>query len=319
MNYRIIEESEYPRWDRFVDISPQGSIYSKSFYLKCIGCRFNIAVVENDGCITGGIVLTKNEVGVFSNPLFVKHLGILYRPAEGKPTKYQSMTYKIDRQIISNIADLKVWSYSFHPNFKNWLNFYQAGYKQTTRYTYQIHFSRSADFRTNYGQKAVTPLKAAKKHHLTIEDVDIETFVEVNKKTYLARNSKPPYTKKRLARLLRNLANQKCLYAKSVKDGLGNVHCAAAVVYDESSANLILNGSDPAYRKFAGNTLLIDHMIEFAAKNCRFFDFEGSMHERIERFYRGFGGRVIPYYVIYKGNLPTCLYRFLLNTAKKRL
>jgi hypothetical protein len=317
MNYRILEESDYPKWDEFVDLSPQGSIYSKSFYLKSVGYAFKIGVVEKDDEVIGGIVLAKNEVGVFSNPLFVKHLGVLYAIDVEETRKGRDLKYKIDREIISNMRCGKIWSYSFHPNFKNWLNFYWNGYKQTTRYTYQIDFSKKSDFRANYGEKVKSPLRAAHKAKLVIDDVDAFTFAEINEKTYKGKGGRQPYNKKRLVSLLNRLSEQKCLCMKSVKDRQGNIHSVAAIVYDRRSANLILNGTDPAYRQFGGNSLLIDFMIEFASRHCGIFDFEGSMHERIEKFYRGFDGEVVPYYLIYKANLLTYGYHFLLKMAKK--
>jgi hypothetical protein len=317
MNYRILEECDYPRWDEFVDLSPQGGIYSKSFYLKSLGYPFKIGVVEENGEVIGGIVLAKNEAGVLSNPLFVKHLGVLYAVDVEKSGKGRDLKYKIDREIISNMGGGKIWSYSFHPNFKNWLNFYWSGYKQTTRYTYQIDFSKTPDFRANYGEKVKSPLRTSRKAELVIDDIDAVAFAEVNEKTYKGKGGRQPYRKKRLVNLLNQLSEQKCLCMKSVKDQQGNIHSVAAIVYDRRSANLILNGTDPAYRQFGGNSLLIDYMIEFASKKCEIFDFEGSMHERIEKFYHGFGGELTPYYLIYKANLLTLLYHCFLDTAKK--
>src|SRR4030043_2058470 len=184
MNYRILEESDYPKWDEFVDLSPQGSIYSKSFYLKNVGYPFKIGVVEENGEVIGGIVLAKNEAGVLSNPLFVKHLGVLYAADVEKSGKGRDLKYKIDREIISNIGGWRIWSYTFAPNFKNWLNFYWNGYKQTTRYTYQIDFSKKPDFRATYGEKVKSPLRAARKAELVIDDIDAAVFAEVNEKTY---------------------------------------------------------------------------------------------------------------------------------------
>jgi len=316
MNYRILEEHQYPEWDKFVDLSPQGSIYSKSFYLKSIGYPFKIGVVEENNRILGGIVLAKNEAGVWSNPLFVKYLGVLYAPCSGDKLEYQSLTYRIDKEIVPNISG-SIWSYTFHPNFQNWLNFYWNGYKQTTQYTYLIHFSRSPDFRSSYDEKVKAPLRAAQKHNLLIDDIDVETFAEVNKKTYQTRGGRQPYSQKRLISLLERLAGQNCLYSRAVKDKAGNIHSVAAIVYDNRTANLILNGTDSVYRKFGGNSMLIDHMIEFASKHCEAFDFEGSMHERIEKFYRGFGGEIVPYYLIYKANLPTYAYQFFLRIVKR--
>lgn len=317
MNYRIIEENDYPKWDEFVDFSPEGSVYSKSFYLKSVGYPFKIGAVEENGEIIGGIVLAKNEVGVFSNPLFVKHLGVLYAADIEKSGKGRDLKYKIDREIISNMKGWKVWSYSFHPNFRNWLNFYWNGYKQTTRYTYQIDFLKTPDFRACYGEKVKAPLRAAHKAELVIDDIDAAAFAEVNEKTYRGKGGRQPYSKTRLVNLLNQLSGQRCLCMKSAKDRKGNIHSVAAIVYDRRSANLILNGTDPAYRQFGGNSMLIDFMIEFASKRCEIFDFEGSMHEQIEKFYRGFSGELVPYYSIYKANLPTSLYHCLLDAVKK--
>jgi hypothetical protein len=58
-------------------------------------------------------------------------------------------------------------------------------------------------------------------------------------------------------------------------------------------------------------------MVEFSSGKSGIFDFEGSMHEQIEKFYRGFGGELVPYYSIYKANLPTSLYHCLLEAVKK--
>ena len=314
MNYRVLKKDEYPKWDIFVDTSPQGSIYTKSFYLDCIGYSYTIAVVEKGQSIKGGIVTARNEVQMQTNPLFTKYLGVLYSPDTFQKT---GATYKIDREILENVTPRGVWSYSFHPNYKNWLCFYWKGFKQTTCYTYQIDFRNKDDFRSRYGEKVKAPLRVSKKNELLIDDIDIETFVEVNRSTYVARNTKPPYSDERLTNLLNALSKHDCIYIKSVKDHDGNTHATAAIIYDHRMSNLILNGSDPKYRKFGGNTMLIDHMLEYSSKNHAILDFEGSMHERIEAFYRGFGGELTPYYKITKINFASMAYDVALKVYKK--
>ena len=45
--------------------------------------------------------------------------------------------------------------------------------------------------------------------------------------------------------------------------------------------------------------------IKFAKKlGIKYFDFEGSMVPQIERYFRGFGGKLTPYYRINKAKLP---------------
>jgi hypothetical protein len=64
-------------------------------------------------------------------------------------------------------------------------------------------------------------------------------------------------------------------------------------------------------QNFGANSFLILKTIEFASKVSKGFDFEGSMIKSIERFYRGFGGELTPYYQIWKNNM--------INYGKHRL
>lgn len=317
MNFRILRKEEYDKWNDFVDNSPQGSIYSKSFYLHSVGYLFSIGVVENDSRILAGIILAKNELGVHSNPLFVKYLGILYADTTEVNSKKGRKKYKIDRLIIENLPKRVPISYLFHPKFTNWLNFFWEGYSQVTHYTYQICFSEKHDFRKLYSIKNSQNIRVAKKNQLNIVNVELNNFCNIIQKTYEARGKRPPYKKERLVNILTELEKYDCFYYKGISDSDGNIHAVAGIVYDENSANMILNGSDPLYRKYAGNTLVIDHMIEFASMNCKIFDFEGSMHQRIEHFYFGFGGVLTPYYHIWKNNIFTRIYLRLIALVKK--
>lgn len=317
MKFRYLESQEYPLWDEFVDSSPQGSIYAKSFYLDALGASFKIAVVEEGSTLLGGIILAKNELGLSTNPLFVKYLGILYHSSLNKDARRQSTRYKIDRIIISNISKYGVWSYTFHPNYTNWLSFYWTGYHQTTRYTYQIRFVQSADFRKLYREKVSHPLRQAEKNRLVVDDVSTDEFIKVNTKTYQGKHARPPYSSARLKTFLISSEKAGYLYKKGVRGGDGNIHSVAAIVYDKKSANLILQGNDPQLSNQGGGTLLLDHLIEFASLNSSIFDFEGSMIERIELFYRGFGGDIVPYFKICKANLPTFLYEAGIKTYKR--
>jgi hypothetical protein len=51
------------------------------------------------------------------------------------------------------------------------------------------------------------------------------------------------------------------------------------------------------------NTLLYWEAIRLASQVSRAFDFEGSMVEPIEHYFRGFGGRQTPYFCVRRANL----------------
>lgn len=313
---RCLARHELDRWERLNAESPQGSLYSSSRYIECIEAATEYWVVEERDKIVGGFALTRNELGIRANPLFVKYLGVIYAADIADDLSAQT---RVDQALLATIDGIGAWSYAFSPAFVDWTRFYGASFEQTTRYTYRIDFHARRDFRSGYGEKVRAPLRAANRHGVAIRDVSLEELLRVNRLTYSARGGKPPYSDERLTRLLENWRRTECLYMKCAADDAGQTHAVAAIVYDERDAHLLLNGSDPQLRRSGANTLLIDHMIEFASTRCRRFDFEGSMHPRIAAFYRGFGGTLTPYFQISRRNLATWGYHLLIRGAKALL
>ena len=79
-------------------------------------------------------------------------------------------------------------------------------------------------------------------------------------------------------------------------DEQGRVHAAAYFVYDENTCYYLIGGGDPELRNSGAASLLLWEGIRFASTVSRSFDFEGSMIEDIERFFRAFGGTPQVYY-----------------------
>lgn len=65
-----------------------------------------------------------------------------------------------------------------------------------------------------------------------------------------------------------------------------------------------MGGSDPDLRNSGANSLCMWEAIKFASTATKAFDFEGSMIEPVERFFRAFGARQKPYFQISKINSP---------------
>ena len=83
-------------------------------------------------------------------------------------------------------------------------------------------------------------------------------------------------------------------------DADGRTHAALYVVWDERTLYPLISARDPELQAFGANTLLYWEAIRLAAEVSRVFDFEGSMIEPIEHFFRAFGGRQTPYFWISK-------------------
>ena len=74
------------------------------------------------------------------------------------------------------------------------------------------------------------------------------------------------------------------------------MHAALYLVWDERAAYYLLGGGDPELRNSGAHSLIMWEAIKHAATVSKTFDFEGSMVEPVERFFRAFGGRQVPYH-----------------------
>ena len=77
-------------------------------------------------------------------------------------------------------------------------------------------------------------------------------------------------------------------------------HAGVLIVWDETSAYYLLGGSNPDLRNSGAMSLCMWEAIKFASTITKKFDFEGSMIESIEHFFRAFGAVQKPYFHITK-------------------
>ena len=87
------------------------------------------------------------------------------------------------------------------------------------------------------------------------------------------------------------------------RDGAGNTHSCAYFVYDQKVCYYLIGASDSDFRNSGAQSLVIWEGIQFAAQKSRVFDFEGSMIEGIENFFRQFNSVCTPYYLVRKNGL----------------
>jgi hypothetical protein len=78
------------------------------------------------------------------------------------------------------------------------------------------------------------------------------------------------------------------------------VHAVAYAVWDDKAAYYVLGGGEPDLRNSGATSLLVWELIMRAREVTDVFDFEGSMMEPLERFFRAFGGRQTPYLHVFR-------------------
>ena len=304
MEVRQLDISEYNDWDRFVQSTPQATIYCKSWYLEAVKMPFTIKAVVESGQIVGGIILIKNRIKLYGNPLLCKYLGVLVSDFEGNEYNRETKRRKVSKLLIDEIQAYRSFNYSFHPSFINFLPFYWTGYSSTTNYTYVIFLAgrSEADLSNDLHGKLRSELKyAASQNYRIVEDLDFETFYEVNSKTYLRQGGSPPFKADYLRSYYDSLSKKNAITLKGIANG-DEIMAVVGLIYDEHVTSLIFNGFDPDKMQRGANEMLVWHAILFGMQHSRSFDFEGSMMNAIDSFYRKFGGIHTPFLRIYKDN-----------------
>ena len=316
MQVRYITEDDHQEWDKFVEKSPQGSIFSYTWYLDALQVKYKILVIKENDLIKAGIVLAKNQINTYANPMLDKYLGVLFGDIKGKHQKVISKKIRYMEKLVDKIKSLKSFDYYFHPNFDNWIPFHWKGFTQQTRYTYRINlFEKSADriFNDFHGNLR-NDIKYAQKNGVKIKtNIPFDDLYMLVNKTFLRQGSKAPFAKHKLCDFILKIKENGSIVSFGAYNNDKTCIAACALVFDEKSSYLILNGIDINNHVRGANTLMLYNSIKHFIGKCEYYDFEGSMLPGVEQFYRRFGGELTPYMRIWNDNF----FNYFKSRAKK--
>ncbi len=84
-----------------------------------------------------------------------------------------------------------------------------------------------------------------------------------------------------------------------------NIHCGGAFLTYQEKIIFILLSTKEEYKKYGSTSLLINESIKRAIENpkYKYYDFEGSMIESVENYFRGFNPNPITYLNIKKNKV----------------
>lgn len=279
---------------------------------------WDVAIVERGGRIIASLpYVIRRRFGFtkLGQPPLSQTLGPWLRIGAEKHSTVLSRQKELLEELIQELPEFSQYEQRWHYSQKNWLPFYWKGFEQTTRYTYVIPDLSDPeriwhDLRSNIRTDI---LKARDRENIQIRtDLGMSEFVPLNNKVFARQGLAEPYTKQFLERV-----DQACLERNRRKifiaeDSEGRRHAGVYLVWDDNSAYYLMGGGDPALRNSGATSLCMWEAINFAAGVTKSFDFEGSMIEPIERFFRAFGGVQTPYFSVSKTNSkPLKVYRFL--------
>lgn len=287
-------------------------LFSRDWWLDivCGTDDWDVLLYKKNGRIEAAMPLYLPWHGVVSMPVYTQTMGPWIAP-ESEDTKYIHRLSRRQEILQSFVGQLKGYTHFFQ-NFSypitDWLPFYWDGYKQTTRYTYildniKLLTDTPDSVWENMSQSIRRNIRKAQKQGIEIRSaIPIPDFLEVQRQTFQRQGLRPVKTHI-LEKLIRESLRRNQGRLWGAYDSYGNLHAAIFVVIQDSSAYYLAGGGNPRFRSSGAHSLALWQAIQDAAIYTDRFDFEGSMLPGVERFFREFGAKQMPYFAINKGNL----------------
>lgn len=281
-------------------------IFQKSWWLDAVAPgQWESIEIEKGGEIFARMpIVHLKQFGqnVSVMPIFTQVLGPCIKQLPGKEATVLSKEKELMTELINQLPDVSYFKQRFHHSITNWLPFYWHNFEQTTRYTYVLEDISEPDTVWDNMQGNIRrEIKKARKSMsvTTSEDIDLMwKFHEAN----FANNRAPEGTFADFQRLYTACKKHNSGQIMVAKSETGEIVSAMFFVWDEHAAYYLLGGTKDKFKNTGVFSHLMFESIKFASEKTVSFDFEGSMIESIERFYRGFGASQKPYFHISKSN-----------------
>jgi lipid II:glycine glycyltransferase (peptidoglycan interpeptide bridge formation enzyme) len=208
-------------------------------------------------------------------------------------------------ELIEGLPPYDTFTQHFHYSVSNWLPFYWRGFQQTTRYTYVLEHLDDLDaLWTGLRENIRRGIRKAQKLVAIRDDLGLDVFQDLNEMTFRRQGLPMPYTRDVVARIDRSCAERGCRRILVAEDAQKRLHAGVYLVWDSRAAYYLIGGADPELRNSGAMSLLMWEAIQFASTVTKTFDFEGSMLEPVERFFRSFGADQKPYFRVTRTTSP---------------
>jgi hypothetical protein len=305
---RHLRPEECPIWDTLVEASPQGSVFCRSWWLDAVGST-RILGCFRGGTLVAGIPLHERKrfgLTLCTMPRLTTVLGAVLEPPADSFVKAASREMEILRLLADHLSGKPFVFHKFHPTLDNWLPFYWKGFVQTSLCTNIIE--DLTDLNSIWGGMSDNirrEIRKAERRGISIFPCGVDELYTACSQMFQRRGQFPAYSKEYLARLVnasRQNGSGECFAAR---DADGRTHAALFLVWDRKAAYYLAGGGDPALRTSGATSLLTWNALQFSAKHSASFNFSGSMVERVDQFFRAFGGRQVFYNLVVKA--PTWL------------
>jgi Acetyltransferase (GNAT) domain len=234
-------------------------------------------------------------------PPLTQTLGPWLAESEGKYARRLENQKKLVAELIELLPPFDIFRQSFSTAMTNWLPFYWAGFDATVRYSYRIEDLTDLDrVQREFQDHVRRDLRRGLRTVEVVDDCPLETLLRLDAQTYARQGRRLPYSQELVRRLDAACVAHGARRILGAADAQGRIRAVLYLVWDERVLYALINARDSELQTDGANTVLYWEAIRLASQVSRTFDFEGSVIQSVEHYFRGFGGRQLPYFVVTK-------------------
>lgn len=302
---------------------PQIGVFASKKWLSIYGEALTlIGIYKDEHQLIGGFYYLNTKKYGFTFlklPPYTPHCGLFFT----SDSKNKSSVHNNSKEIMNEVctyfsnqkSTLTVLAFPF--TVIDFQTFIWNKFKVIPNYTYCIDLTKSIEeIKSNFDSKNRNVINKAIKEEVIVNENALtkQELLSFFKNTLRATDANIYETE--LEKIMLNFSddsNSFSVVAKKNHEVVGSVFC----IYDKNTCYYLLGGVDKKSGIQGVNNLLVQYAIQKAKDlGCSIFDFEGSMLKGVEKFFRSFGGELVPYYTVNKASLPL---EILLKFKKREL
>jgi hypothetical protein len=291
-------------WDDFIYRSPQGSIYALSDYLNIIHPDWQGFIIEDKGewqAIMPWFV--KSIFGVKSafQPALCQFQGAFIKASSYSGYKQIDFERKIGELFATSILEnSNKYESNFSPSVQYVLPYYWKGLEIIPRFTYYLPLpSTTTDYSKNHQRALQKANKCDFKLEVSSSATEMIALFKQNKGAEIKLLNDHHYFN--MEKIVEAFLPRQMAHVLSCRDANGTLVASLIGFAYKNVFTYYLGTTTAQGKKDQAMVWLITEAMQFAQQlECKLFDFEGSMIEPIEKFFRGFGASYKPYYTIRK-------------------
>ena len=276
LSHKAIDKKQ---WDEFISQANNGLVYALSWYLDVVSPAWEALVTDDFKYVMPVPIKRKYKVPYIVQPVLTQQLGVFSN---------SPLTKDIIRQFIHKLPS---YSYELNLNASN----YFPDAIQSPNYLLNLNYPYETLVKA-YSKNTIRNIDKAVKNKLNIiDEFDIESFISFYES--VTKKYKPTDCEC-MRELLTKGVNEHVFRLKAVINAEHEIIAALCYTEYNNRITYLIPVSNEKGKNESAMFYLVDSIIRQNSAKDKTLDFEGSAIDGIARFYKGFGAKNQPYYII---------------------